>query len=67
MTIEILISIITGVLSIGIAWGITTSKVRNIEERQIKTETAYSRDHDLLVEIKTKLDMLLKGQLKDKK
>lgn len=64
MDYNFLIMIASAVLSAGIAWGITTSKVKDIERRQIESETKYSADHDLLVEIKTKLDLLLKGQLK---
>lgn len=61
MTIEVNLYwiIACGVLSAGIAWGISKAQVKVLAEEVATLRTNYSRDHDLLVEIRTKLTMLL--------
>jgi hypothetical protein len=46
-------------VSAGIAWGGATSKHRSLEIRLAVVESEHKTGHDLLIEIKTKLDMLL--------
>ncbi len=62
--ISLIITIGGMLLSAGIAWGITTHRIKNTEEKLTALAATYSKDHDLLVEIKTKLDLLLRGKLK---
>jgi hypothetical protein len=58
--LQIFLSIGSVLISVGIAWGIISTKVRRLEHQM----DVLSKDHDLLVEIKTKLDLLLRGKLK---
>jgi hypothetical protein len=59
MDIQIVIAIGTLAISAGIAWGVTTSKLKALEIRLAVVDSEHKTDHDLLIEIKTKLDMLL--------
>lgn len=47
--------IITALVSIGVSYGVIKTKVANLEKKVER----FDADHDLLVEIKTKLDLLL--------
>ena len=47
--------IITAVISISVSYGVIKTKVAEME-RKIER---FDKDHDLLVEIRTKLDLLL--------
>lgn len=46
---------LSALVSISISWGIITTKVKHLE-REIDT---FRKDHDLLVELNTKMDLLL--------
>lgn len=47
--------IVTALVSVAASYGAVTAKIRNIE-REMDT---FRKDHDLLVELNTKMDMLL--------
>lgn len=53
--------ILTAIISISVSYGVIKTKVANME-RKIER---FDKDHDLLVELNTKIDMLLK-QKEDK-
>lgn len=55
--------IITALVSISVSYGVVTTKIKQMESEM---ET-FRRDHDLLVELNTKIDMLLKSQQRSKK
>jgi hypothetical protein len=59
MDIQLVIAIGTLAVSAGIAWGIATSKLKALEIRLAIVESEHKTDHDLLIEIKTKIDMLI--------
>jgi hypothetical protein len=59
MDMQLIIAIGTLAASAGIAWGVVTSKLKNLEIRLAVVESGHKVDHDLLIEIKTKLDMLV--------
>lgn len=48
--------ILTAIISISVSYGVIKTKVANME-RKIER---FDKDHDLLVELNTKIDMLLK-------
>lgn len=48
--------IITALVSISVSYGVIKTKVTEIERKVEK----HDKDHDLLVELNTKVDMLLK-------
>jgi hypothetical protein len=48
--------IITALVSISVSYGVIKTKVAEIERKVEK----HDKDHDLLVELNTKVDMLLK-------
>lgn len=60
MEISLIWVIASAVLTAGIAWGVCKSQIKDLSEEVAALRTNYSRDHDLLVEISTKLDMMLK-------
>lgn len=49
------ISIVTILISVGISYGIMKAKMSYMEQKLEK----HDKDHDLLVEVNTKVDMLL--------
>ncbi|MBR0212278.1 MAG: hypothetical protein IKV10_04240 [Alphaproteobacteria bacterium] len=49
------ISIVTILISVGISYGIMKAKMNYMEQKIEK----HDKDHDLLVEVNTKVDMLL--------
>jgi hypothetical protein len=59
MDMQLITAIGTLAVSAGIAWGVATSKLKNLEIRLAVVESEHKIDHDLLIEIKTKLDMLV--------
>jgi hypothetical protein len=59
LDIQLVLAIGTLTVSAGIAWGIATSKLKALEIRLAIVESEHKTDHDILVEIKTKLDMLI--------
>lgn len=52
--------IITALVSISVSYGVVTTKIKTIEQEM----DTFRRDHDLLVELNTKMDMLLKQRSK---
>jgi hypothetical protein len=59
MDIQLIIAIGTLTISAGIAWGVASAKLKALEIRLAIVESEHKSDHDLLIEIRTKLDMLL--------
>ena len=55
--------IITALVSVAMSYGVIKAKVTELERRIEK----FDKDHDLLVALNTKIDMLLKGQQRSKK
>lgn len=53
---QYLSELITAIISISVSYGVIKTKVANME-RKIER---FDKDHDLLVELNTKIDMLLK-------
>lgn len=51
-----LAEILTAIVSISVSYGVVKTKINQIES-ELDT---FRRDHDLLVELNTKMDMLLK-------
>ena len=56
--LTVVISVVTIIISVGISYGIMKTEIRTVKEKQEK----YDKDHDLLVEVNTKIDMLLSKQ-----
>ena len=52
---QLLPEVITALVSIAVSYGVIKTKVANMEQKIER----FDADHDLLVEIKTKLDLLL--------
>lgn len=48
--------IITALVSISVSYGVIKTKINNLEQKIER----FDKDHDLLVELNTKIDMLLK-------
>lgn len=55
--------IITAIVSISVSYGVVKTKISQIEN-ELNT---FRKDHDLLVELNTKMDMLLEQQQTKKK
>ena len=55
--------ILTSIVSISVSYGVVKTKINQIEA-ELNT---FRKDHDLLVELNTKMDMLLKQQKGDRK
>ena len=53
------ISIVTILISVGISYGIMKAKMNYMEQKIEK----HDKDHDLLVEVNTKVDMLLERSM----
>jgi len=52
--------ILTAIISISVSYGVIKTKIRAIEDKMER----FDKDHDLLVELNTKIDMLLKRSKK---
>ena len=52
--------ILTAIVSISVSYGVIKTKIRAIEDKMER----FDKDHDLLVELNTKIDMLLKRSKK---
>ena len=52
--------ILTAIVSISVSYGVVKTKISNIEAEM----NTFRKDHDLLVELNTKMDMLLKQRAK---
>lgn len=59
MDIQLITAIGTLAASAGTAWGVATSKLKTLETRLAAAGSGRKTDHDLLIEIKTKLDLLI--------
>lgn len=55
---QLLPEVITAAVSISISYGVIKQKIKDMEEKIER----FDKDHDLLVELNTKIDMLLKNQ-----
>ena len=55
---QYLSEIITAVVSVAVSYGAMKAEIRNLKQKVEK----YDADHDLLVELNTKIDMILKNQ-----
>jgi hypothetical protein len=54
--------IITALISIAVSYGVIKTKINMFEQKIEK----FDKDHDLLVEIKTKIDLLLTEEPKQR-
>ena len=52
--------IVTALVSVSVSYGVVTTKIKSME-RELET---FRRDHDLLVQLNTKMDMLLEQKAK---
>jgi hypothetical protein len=59
MDLQVILAVGMLTVSAGVAWGVATSKLRTHEIRLAVVESEHKTDHDILIEIRTKLDMLL--------
>lgn len=50
--------VITALVSVGVSYGAIKAEIRNMKQKIER----YDKDHDLLVELNTKIDMILKNQ-----
>lgn len=50
--------IITALVSVAVSYGAMKAEIRNMKQKIDR----YDKDHDLLVELNTKIDMILKNQ-----
>lgn len=59
-----MVSLATIFVSGGIAWGIVKQQVKALECRMAELEADNKTNRELLIEIKTKVEILLDGTLK---
>lgn len=57
---QYLSEIITALVSISVSYGVIKTKIHNMEQKIER----FDKDHDLLVTLNTKMDMLLKKGVK---
>jgi len=55
---EIITAFVSALVSVSISYGVMKTKMHYMEEKIEK----FDKDHDLLVEIKTKIDLLVTGE-----
>lgn len=55
---EIITAFVSALISVSISYGVMKAKMHYMEEKIEK----FDKDHDLLVEIKTKIDLLVTGE-----
>lgn len=55
---EIITAAVSALISVSVSYGVMKAKLRYMEEKIEK----FDKDHDLLVEIKTKIDLLVTGE-----
>jgi hypothetical protein len=67
MNIQIIISIVTMIASCGVAWGVVKQQMKQFEERLDALEADNKTNRELLIEIKTKVDLILEGSIKKRK
>ena len=61
MNIQIIISIVTMIASCGVAWGVVKQQLKQFDERLDALESDNKTNRELLIEIKTKVDLILEG------
>lgn len=64
MDASLVISLGTILISGGIAWGIVKQQVKELDSRMSELEGDNKTNRELLIEIKTKVEILLDGTLK---
>lgn len=64
MDTSLVISIGTILISGGVAWGIVKQQVKELDSRMSELEGDNKTNRELLIEIKTKVEILLDGTLK---
>ena len=64
METSLMVSLATIFVSGGIAWGIVKQQVKALECRMAELEADNKTNRELLIEIKTKVEILLDGTLK---
>lgn len=64
MDTSLTISLATIFVSGGIAWGIVKQQVRALETRMEELEGDNKTNREILIEIRTKVELLLDGALK---
>lgn len=67
MEISVVISIVSIVASACVAWGIVKQQVKNLEERLSALEDDNKTNREILIEIRTKVELLLEGSIKKHK
>lgn len=67
MNIQVIISIGTMICSCGIAYGMVKQQLKQFDERLDALEADNKTNRELLIEIKTKVDMILEGNLRKRK
>ena len=55
---EIITAFVSSLVSVCVSYGVMKAKIHYMEEKIEK----FDKDHDLLVEIKTKIDLLVTGE-----
>jgi len=55
---QYLSEIVTALVSVAVSYGAMKAEIRNMKQKIER----YDKDHDLLVELNTKIDMILKNQ-----
>lgn len=55
---QYLSEVITALVSVGVSYGAMKAEIHNMKQKIER----YDKDHDLLVELNTKIDMILKNQ-----
>lgn len=55
--------VITALVSISVSYGVIKTKINNMEQKIER----FDKDHDLLVELNTKIDLLLNENKRKKK
>lgn len=56
---NLFITVVSVAVSAGVAWGIAKAKIVGLEREVDLMKKNHTRDHDLLVKLDTKMDMLL--------
>lgn len=67
MEISVVISIVSIIASACVAWGIVKQQVKNLEERLSALEDDNKTNREILIEIRTKVELLLEGSIKKHK
>lgn len=52
------------IASCGVAWGVVKQQLKQFDERLDALEVDNKTNRELLIEIKTKVDLLLEGSIK---